>query len=345
MSLFTRQGDRDPRHQAEYWFIRMLDESCPAAQRTAFARWCAADPAHARAYADVQRLWADTAAAASRPEFRAEANAAAAPRTSSRGRWFVPALAGSVAALVLAVGLGWGVFVHPGPAAPVHYATATGQLRTVKLPDGSRLVLDTDSEVTVAYRARLRSVTLVRGRALFEVHHDAARPFQVHVDAGVVTDLGTVFQVSRGAEGADVVLIRGAVSVANVVRGAIKPQSVALRPNEELRISRAGVIGAPRSVLPAAVDAWTRGDVVASDWPLARLVADMNRYSTTKLVLGEPDLADVRISGVFHVGDQQSLVRMLRLGWAIEAQPAAPGQLRLTRIRASAASRQRATDR
>ncbi|HEU0276596.1 MAG TPA: FecR domain-containing protein, partial [Rhodanobacteraceae bacterium] len=330
----------------EYWFIRMLDESCPAEQRTAFARWCAADPAHARAYADVQRLWADTAAAASRPDLRAEAHAAATPRAAaSRRRWFVPALAGSVAALLLVVGLGWGMLMHTGSPAPLHYATATGQLRTVRLPDGSSLVLDTDSEVTVAYRPRLRSVTLVRGRALFRVHHDAARPFQVHVDAGVVTDLGTVFQVSRGAKGADVVLIRGAVSVANVARGTVKPQSVALRPNEALSISRAGVIGVPRSVLPTAVDAWTHGDVVASDWPLSRLVADMNRYSTTKLVLGEPDLAEVRISGVFHVGDQQSLIRMLRLGWSIEAQRAAPGQLLLTRIRASATSRQHAIDR
>lgn len=335
-STIQREPTRSHAADAERWFVRLLDPACPAAERAAFARWYAASPDHAQRYDAVQQVWMASELAARQPALRAEAEAALRPRPVRARRWFVPAAAAAALAVcLLAGGFGWRMLAGSTTNRAAEYATATGQLRTVALPDGSRMVLDTDSLAAVDYRPRQRNVTLVRGRALFEVRHNAARPFRVHVGNGVVTDLGTVFQVSRGPQGAEVVLVRGAVSVAAYAHGALR--SVAMTPHEAVQIAATGDISAPRKVPVAAAVAWTRGDVVASDWPLPRLIRAMNRYSGTELVLGESALAGVRISGVFHAGDQQSLIRMLELGWAIQAHPAASGEILLTRGHAPAA--------
>ncbi len=338
MRPVTVQRESHARHEAEAerWFVRLLDPACSAAERAAFARWYAASPAHARRYDEVQQIWSVAELATAQPALQAEAEAALrVPRARGR-RWYVPALAAAAIVLcVLVGGLAWRLYAGTTAQHAAQYATTTGEIRTVELPDGSRMLLDTDSVATVDYRARQRDVTLVRGRALFEVRHDAARPFQVRVGRGTVTDLGTVFQVSAGPQGAEVVLVRGAVSVAAYAHGTLR--SVAMAPNEAVHIASTGDISAPRRVPAAAEVAWTHGNVVASDWPLPRLIHAMNRYSGTELVLGESALGGVRISGVFHAGDQQSLIRMLELGWAIQARPASAREILLTRDHAATA--------
>ncbi len=61
----------------------------------------------------------------------------------------------------------------------LQFASTTGQVRDIALPDGSQLTLDADSLVTVAVRGNTRSIQLVRGRALFAVAKDPSRPFAV----------------------------------------------------------------------------------------------------------------------------------------------------------------------
>jgi transmembrane sensor len=343
-SMGHRNSDQRHAAEAERWFVRMLDPDCATTERAAFERWYAANPAHARRYDEVARLWIATDVAASQPALKAEADAALVPQRPAARRWYVPALAAAaLAACVVAGGLGWRLAVHGTSQAPVRYATTTGELRAVRLPDGSSMLLDTDSVAAVDYRARHRDVTLVRGRALFDVRHDAARPFQVHVGQGTITDVGTVFQVSDGAQGAEVVLVRGAVSVSAYAHGALR--SVAMVPQQQVHIASTGVISAPRKVPLSEAVAWTRGDIVASDWQLSRLIRAMNRYSPTELLLGESALGGVRISGVFHAGDQQSLIRMLELGWSIQAHPASPHGIVLTRNGAATAHPKATRDR
>src|SRR3546814_7213537 len=90
------------------------------------------------------------------------------------------------ACLVLAVGMGYHRWRLAEEVAPIMYATTTGEQRTVALDDGSRVVLDTDSDLQVQYGKRERRLTLLKGRADFQVQHDTDRPFVVLVgDASV----------------------------------------------------------------------------------------------------------------------------------------------------------------
>src|SRR3546814_6080807 len=71
------------------------------------------------------------------------------------------------ACLVLAVGMGYHRWRLAEEVAPIMYATTTGEQRTVALDDGSRVVLDTGSDLKVQYGRRERRLTLLRGRADF----------------------------------------------------------------------------------------------------------------------------------------------------------------------------------
>src|SRR3546814_10885657 len=93
------------------------------------------------------------------------------------------------------------------------YATDLGEQRTERLPDGTRIILNTQTAVAVRYSRQRREIALQHGEAMFEVAHDAARPFVVATGDGSVTALGTRFQVRNEGAGAIVTLLEGSVEV------------------------------------------------------------------------------------------------------------------------------------
>ena len=76
---------------------------------------------------------------------------------------------------------------------------------------------------------------------------------------------------------------------------------------------------------------WTQGKLFVHDWRLPQLLAEMNRYSTTKVAIGDPSLQNIHISGVFRTGDQQTFLAMLQQGWSIRATRAGDKRIVLSR--------------
>lgn len=305
--------------EAERWFVRLLDADARDPRRAEFERWIAADPAHARAYEDAERLWRLGVEAARHPDLLAAANRAMRRAQPGLGRqlriWLAPAMA--IAAAIFFLG-GLVAVWWPVPGAQPRdllYVTRTGQQRAIQLRDGSALLLDTDSAVVVRYGRLARTVVLLHGRAEFQVRHDEDWPFVVRAGGGTVTDVGTTFQVSIGQHHqVRVVLLEGEVQVAT-------PHSKAtLTTGEALRFDRAGMVRAPYPADLQAALGWTSGEVVARGWPLSRLLDEMNRYSSTKVELGNSALGDVSVTGTFRAGDQATLLKVLESGWPIRAR-------------------------
>ncbi|MGH8145033.1 MAG: FecR family protein [Rhodanobacteraceae bacterium] len=317
--------DTRVRGEAERWLARLLDVDKQDPAWQTFERWRRADPAHASAYRHAERLWALGREAAQHPELQQAAARMLFPARVSEPRRFhsrlVPALAAAaIVVVVLGLGaLGWrATMAVPSPG--TRYVTKVGQQQTIALPDGSSLLLDTDSAVVVRYGRDLRQVKLERGRAEFSVIHSPGEPFIVHAGGGTVTDIGTRFQVSIGAhDNVNVILLQGSVAV------AAADSHATLTQGETLKFDRSGIVGVVHKVdLADAVD-WTRGEVVAKNWPLPRLLAQMNRYSTVKIRIADPSLDTERVTGAFHVGDQQTLVKILESGWPIRAEQTSGG--------------------
>ncbi|KZC19616.1 MULTISPECIES: FecR family protein [Rhodanobacter] len=317
------------RRAAQHWFLRLQSSDCSVDEREAFEHWRIAEPIHDVAYRMVEDVWQRGASLGTDPSLEHLLYQARRlpPERSWRQR-ATPALA-MAACLVLAIGVGYYVWRKPGNVPTVAYATATGEQRTLALDDGSHVVLDTNSDLQVQYGKRERRLTLLQGQADFQVRHDTARPFVVHVGGGTVTATGTQFQV-RAAGGVDTVtLLKGQVVVSGDAK-QVGPEQVTLQAGERVAIQSDGRLGTPERLADtelARARGWTEGMLVVREWPLARLVAEMNRYSSVPLRLGDPSLGTLPISGSFKASDQHSFLLSLEYGWPIRIDRHTPGEI------------------
>lgn len=319
--------------EAEDWFARLLDEHCPPETHAAFERWLAADPKHAVAYRDVERVWKQSRSAARDPAVAAAAMRALHEHASTvrPRRWLIPAVTAAFAVLIGVIVLPRWLATSPGPAGTT-YLTQTGQQRTVPLNDGSSIVLDTNTDVVVRYSARARRVDLLRGQAQFSVHGNHAWPFVVHAGHGTVTAVGTQFQVRLDDGSTDVALLRGKLAIATSSADGITHRA-SLVGGQGLSFDASGRITAVHAIDLQRAEGWTQGKLFVHDWCLPDLLAEMNRYHRTQLRIGDPSLQNVRISGVFHTGDEQTLLQVLQQGWNIRATRVNDTQIVLARAR------------
>lgn len=293
--------------QAARWHARLEAPDCTAEEREAFAAWLGSDT-NREAWRRAERICALLAsAAASDPRLRAMVDQANArrggPRAERKRAWWVPAsLAAGIAAVALVLGFG----VADVGDAPLQYASAAAR-QELTLPDGTNVILDVRTEIDVELGASMREVHLRRGRALFDVAHDAERPFVVSVGSGRVTALGTVFQVhKRSAHDIVVTLAEGAVEVESNVRG--RTQRERLAPGDELRMSDDPGAWRKLRVDAKAATSWSDGRHVFRDSPLVEAVEEVNRYATRRVVIADPSLAELTVSGSFVAGDSASIV-------------------------------------
>ena len=302
MSLSTVPTDQ-ARTEAADWFARLNRRDVSSQDMEAFRIWRKL-PGHKEAYDEVDAFWRRSETLNSDPDIQA-AIAGALGRTAQpppirtrRGARYGVAFA---LALVAAIGGGymlWG---------PRTYGTGVGEQRTVRLADGSTVILDTDSVVAVRLSAARRDIRLRRGQALFEVAHDTARPFVVTAGDTSVTALGTRFDVRRDGEGATVTLVKGLVEVREASQAG-RDQVWRLAPGQ--RVATRAPAPAPRPVDVTTVTSWTSGRLVFRSVPLRDAVAEFNRYERQKIEIEGP-LGDELISGVFAVGDTNTFVGSL----------------------------------
>jgi transmembrane sensor len=311
--------------------LRDAGPDTDASLRAAFESWRSRSQAHAAAFRRVEAAHALAHALADAPEMlelRRETLArASTTRPSCAPRTYGYAIAASLAAFA-AVGL---LILRPDAPGRIYrdvqdaiagnvHETGIGQRSVVKLDDGSVITLNTDSRVSVHYEGGTRAVTLERGQALFKVAKDRARPFVVTADGRQVTALGTEFEVHMSERLFEVTLLEGRVSV---TRERTQPTRIAVAPTAELQPGQQFVAleAAVPQVRAADVKrevSWRHGQVVFENESLADAVAEINRYSRNRIVLGDSHLASLKISGAFNTGDTDTFVDAVTAYFPIE---------------------------
>lgn len=316
--------------EAERWLARMRSD--PSDRERAFFEQWRADPEHARAWAWTERLWQSLDGLESDPELEqmaAEALAETAPPRPavSRGRrrhWAAAALL-AAACVVAAIVTTLVVYRHPLPP-PAVYTTGPSQHRTITLKDGSHVVLNIDTRIAVRMLDDARELHLLHGEALFKVAHDADRPFRVSVGGGHVTALGTHFQVSDLHDRITVTLLQGSIAVDRDPTD----EHLRLRPGQQASFTQGDARHiAMRTVDPDVVSSWARGRLLFRATPLAKVIAEVNRYAKTKLRLTDPALASTPISGTFPLGDSKSVALGLQAMLPLKADAGTPGWITL----------------
>lgn len=215
------------------------------------------------------------------------------------------AIGGIAAILILGIlvwaGVGW-------LQRPADYATALGERRVVTLDDGSRVSLDSDSEVTVRYTDTARILHLLRGQARFDVAHDVERPFSVLAGGEKVIATGTAFNIDLSGNGVLVTLIEGHVVV-------VDEKAVSMPSRRQISLESGQQLTALAQKEPAVehaniqrVTAWMNGQLIFDNEPLSQVVARVSRYTKVPIAIRDPQVAAMRISGVFNTGDLDGVV-------------------------------------
>ncbi|EPJ6838418.1 FecR family protein [Stenotrophomonas maltophilia] len=241
------------------------------------------------------------------------------PEALQRRRSVGPAKA--ALALLLVAG---GTLLAADPAWQVRdYQTAVGERRNVTLPDGSQVLLDAGTHLQVRRHLRSRQVLLVRGQARFEVQHSAWRRFQVDAGPVHVRNYGTVFDVGRQGDLSEVTLWRGEVGVR--IDGSEAEQR--LKPGQRL-LAQAGSLSPPEAVSPDRAD-WTHGRLQFDRLPLSEVLRILQRYHDRPIVLDDPVLGPLLVSGVFDADRAETAVALLPDILPVQLQTAADGSLHL----------------
>lgn len=316
------------------WDVRLRSPHCTDEDRAAFEAWEAADPRHCAAFEKLQLTLDIMRGLGERPQIRAlrEEATAGLQRSTVRRRRFGLATGAAIAmaaGLIAAVSLDLSLLDQNGNV----YQTALNERTVVTLADGSTVSLNSNSRLESDFTADRRSLRLTAGQALFNVAKDPSRPFVVHAAGQQIVAIGTSFDVRVDPGKMRVTLIEGKVTVRRDTPQADVPaQEQHLLPKQQLILPTAAdsekiavTKASPsepviRQVDPEKVISWTDGRVFFDDTPLSEAVAEMNRYSETKLVVADPRLNRFRINGMFRTGSQTSFVGALEAYFPIEAR-------------------------
>lgn len=290
--------------QVAEWLARRQSGRFTPADEAALGAWLRASPDNEAAYDEALVLWADVGLVRSDPQIMRRREAARAALVAHRVGLFAAACA-----LFMLGGLGvWrgGVMLLRWMAPPpATYATQVGQTMSVGLPDGSRAILDTDSELRAWPPGVSRQLELVRGRAFFAVAKDPAHPFVVRAGGHRVTALGTRFDVDMRPASFRVVLSEGHVRVSSDRASGLPGGGVEMTAGTQL-LARAGGWSVTR-VDTRTADGWLSGRLVFDDAPLGAIAAELARYSSAPILV-DPEVAGRRMSAVLPASDPSAFI-------------------------------------
>jgi transmembrane sensor len=319
----------DLHDQASDLFLRRRDGSWGPADQTALESRLTSDPKFAKAYAQVQESWGSVGRHATSPELMAlREQAIARARHAGARRWSAPGAgvwqrgkwAAAAAVLILCATV-WqlsGYGYEPGM-----YETGWGEQKVVELSDHSHIALDARTRLRVRFSADARIVQLLEGQAQFSVAKDPARPFKVEAGDKTIVAIGTVFDVEYIEREVRVAMVEGRVAVltgGNQGTGSgpdtdtisNKSSPIELSAGEALAVRADGASTVLRKADIEAATAWRQGKVIFRDKTLAEAVHRLNRYSRQQVVVDDPVLAQLKVSGVFDAGDAQAFTEAMQ---------------------------------
>jgi len=316
----ARPGDQDRDQliaQASQWLAR-LDAGRATPQE--LDAWRDADPRRAAAFAEVASAW-------TRLDALREVETRPAPRPIpriDRRAWLTGGGAALAASVVGGAWLGRDVLLRD------RVATGVGERRTLALPDGSSVELNTDTEVLWRFDRARRRLWLARGEAALMIAQDSLRPFELFTTQGLARLAAGQFNARLRPTGLDLIVLAGQAAV-ETASGRAQAQVVGpadARQVLEITERRIAVAAAPETQVQS-VQAWRRGEIVFEGQALAAAVEEYNRYLTRKLVIGDDRAGRLRLGGRFLTGDPESFLDALRTTFGLRIIEDGPSRILL----------------
>lgn len=297
--------------EAARWFVLLRGPDADR-HRTEFEKWRDASALNRAAFEQVAATFAGAEVL----------KKSAAPRqhrpppllNRDTRSWVPVALAASVA-VALVAGAAFEPLIEPQQKAlagrTTTFATDHGIMRTVQLAQGASLALDSASEVRLEDQDGDPVVAVVKGRAQLRLRGGTTE-WVVRVGDSEITSRNGIFDVNwSGSDAPYVQLYAGEARTRPLLQSAgYVVSGDALPPGRAMRLAQ----GRTEPVQPRyAADErdWPQGWVQYRSVPLSDLVQTANRYAAKPIILADPALGSLRISGRFRIVDQSAVARNL----------------------------------
>ncbi|HEV7347109.1 FecR family protein [Telluribacter sp.] len=234
-----------------------------------------------------------------------ETTVPATPFYYSKGFW---QMAAALIGILMVVGIG---FYSVNRNSKQVFSTEAGQKRTLILPDGSRVILNSGSTLvydTKWHENKTRTVEL-EGEAFFVVSHDSDRPFFVKTARAEIKVLGTAFNVKsfKQTNSFETTLIRGKVTIRDL--DSPESQETVLTPNEKATLGTGLSKIQTSRIEPETSGYWQKGRLVFEDESIQNITVELEKWFGVKIIIDE-ESKNCR----FHLNvDKETLPEVLRL--------------------------------
>jgi transmembrane sensor len=324
---------------AMQWLLRLRDDKATDQDVAEWLTWYESDERNTRAFDSMQTFWQQVGQLASGADAAErvarlgsidlmDINANLPRQVESHWRLRLtpriealirpPAAVGIAASLLLVTGVALFLMQRAGTQNASPAVNDVARVRHTRLPDSSSVDLAANSSVAVEYTAAQRILDLQKGEAFFSVAPNHQRPFIVKASGLHVRAVGTKFNVREADDRVIVTVAEGTVDVyaadANDQRSDLSPTAA----SGSLRLTAGNevtwVVGTEKRVVrttdPERAIAWRYGRLEYIDEPLSAVVADVNRYSSRKLII-DPGVAQLTYTGTVLIGSIEEWLRAM----------------------------------
>lgn len=294
--------------QAQSWMVLLYSGEATEQDQADFQNWMN-EPSHKASFEMLDGLWESLDIV---PDIEIISSEETRQNTRYlRSRKLMFGTIGAVAASIL-------IFIMINFYDPVtenHYATKTGEVRTVGLADGSKVTLRAETSLFTIISKNRRTVIIEHGGAYFEVKRDEGRYFRVTAGDAEISVLGTVFDVLKGPQDVTVSVNEGSVLVENkfeaIDESSSMRQTVQLKAGQQVKAGKQGSLSSVKAFDAGDVLAWRNGRLSYKSARLEDIVADINRYRKIKIYIADDSLKDLNIMSSFNVDNSDQMLRSI----------------------------------
>ena len=321
-------------------WIAKLDEGLPTEKEQQLDKWLKKSPSHRKAFVEMAEMWDKMEVLSKLADLFPEPFNQDKGRLQNQRRWLS---ASAVAAIILLIALPvfWGGFHSPlpeekDPTLVVSnmqgvYKTAIGEHRDLTLPDGTEIVLNTNTIVRVQYTDRQRLFFLEQGELNVDVAHDEGRPLSVFAGGKVVQAVGTAFNIELNenrqiellvTDGKVLVEFQNAIGWAEeTVDPVVMPSSSrTVLEGQRLLLGQSEKV---ETIAPSDIEvtlSWRTGNLIFRGETLEEAIVEISRYNAVEFVFMDENLKKQRVVGLFKSDDVTGLLKTLRENFDVSYQ-------------------------
>ena len=198
-----------------------------------------------------------------------------------------------------------GIFWFTNLDSTVLIAQSGNNIETISLADGSEVSLRPHTSLYQIELSETKRAYEINGEAFFVVAKDVNKPFSVSSEHGIITVLGTQFNVSTWGNETNVFLEEGSIRVDD-----LNQNSLILKPGEKATIAN--------NLLSNATDAdaeeykdWLNNMIVLKGTPISQVIIEIEHHYQANIDISAMDNEFELISGTIPLDELSITLRDL----------------------------------